>query len=397
MKQEILQKIEKVRKGEIPEGWTLEPLKNILKLELREVNKPKEAYWRLGLRSHVKGTFHELVENPKTVAMDKLYVVKENDLVVNITFAWEHAIEIAGKKDDGKLVSHRFPTFTFKEGNDPLFFKHLIRTKRFKYDLDVASPGGAGRNRVLNKKEFLEIKVLRPPFEEQKEISKILSQENLKIFVINDLISSKTNLRRTILRKLLKQEIRFPEFNSEWQNCKIIDLLDYEQPNKYITKEILPYSKELIPVLTANKSFILGSTMESDGIFEEIPVIIFDDFTTNNKYVDFPFKVRSSALKILKLKKSNTNLRFIFELMQILKVVKGDHKRYYISEYQHIKVKIPSEKEQKKIAELADILQNEIDNLKKENNELKKQKRGLMQLLLTGIVRVKTGGKNNAR
>jgi type I restriction enzyme S subunit len=343
----------------------------------------------LGLRSHVKGTFHELIEDPTTVAMDKLFVVKENDLVVNITFAWEHAIAIAEKKDEGKLVSHRFPTFTLKEGNDPLFFKHLIRTKRFKYDLDVASPGGAGRNRVLNKTEFMKIKVLRPPYEEQKEISKILSQEDLKLSIFAKLISSKNRLRRTILRKLLTRKVRFSEFNSEWKDCKLIDLLDYEQPSKYIANEILPYSDKSVPVLTANKSFILGYTTETEGIFKNLPVIIFDDFTINNKYVDFPFKVRSSALKILKPRRKDINLRYIFELMQILKIVKGDHKRYYISEYQHIKVKIPDEKEQKQIANFAEILQKEIDTLKKEYDETKKQKRGLMQLLLTGIVKVK--------
>lgn len=391
MKQEILQKLEKIKNGEVPEGWTLEPLKNILKLELREVDKPKEPYWRLGLRSHVKGTFHELVEDPSSVDMDKLYVVKENDLVVNITFAWEHAIAITNKDDVGKLVSHRFPTFVFKENNDPLFFKQLIRTRRFKYDLDVASPGGAGRNRVLNKKEFLQIEVLRPPFEEQKKIAKIFSQIDSKISLLNNLIFLKDGFNKSIIKKILSQEIRFPGFTSKWEDCKLSDLLDYEHPDKYISKNILPKSKLLTPVLTANKSFILGSTDETNGVFNELPVIIFDDFTTNKKYVDFPFKVRSGALKILKPKNSDVNLRFVFELMEFIRVVQGDHKRYYISEYQHARIKLPSKEEQRKIVELVNLFQEEINSLKRKLSELKKQKKGLMQLLLTGIVRVNGG------
>ena len=82
--------------------------------EPRPVDKPNEPYIRIGIRSHAKGTFQELVENPAEVNMDTLYVVKKDDIVVNITFAWEHAIALAIEEDDGKLVSHGFPTYVFR-------------------------------------------------------------------------------------------------------------------------------------------------------------------------------------------------------------------------------------------------------------------------------------------
>ena len=186
MTNETKQKIEQIKKGEVPEGycysraglspndWEKGILADVLYNEQRSVEKPKEPYWRVGIRSHAKGTFHEYVENPETVDMDELYVVRENDLIINITFAWEHAVALADKNDDGLLVSHRFPTYVFKEGQNPVFYKSVVIQKRFKELLALISPGGAGRNRVMSKKDFLHLPCNIPPFAEQQKIAEIL-------------------------------------------------------------------------------------------------------------------------------------------------------------------------------------------------------------------------------
>ncbi len=130
---------------------------------------------KLSVRSHAKGTFTTLVEKPEEVMMDTLYEVKPNQLIVNITFAWEHAIAIIKNSDENKLVSHRFPTYKFDINSYYKFYEYVIKQKRMKYDLSLASPGGAGRNRVLNKKEFLQIEVVHPCIAEQKKIADFLS------------------------------------------------------------------------------------------------------------------------------------------------------------------------------------------------------------------------------
>lgn len=141
----------------------------------REVPKPSSSFFALGIRCHAKGIFHKNDFELEDLAMDVLYEVMENDLIVNITFAWEHAIAIAGKQDDGGLVSHRFPTYTFKTKNAiPEFFRYFILQKKFKYQLDLISPGGAGTNRVMSKKDFPKIEVTIPRVEEQKAIATIL-------------------------------------------------------------------------------------------------------------------------------------------------------------------------------------------------------------------------------
>lgn len=160
--------------GEYPE-WEKLSFNEILIDDLHPVEKPKEKYEKLSVRSHAKGTFSSIVDKPEEVNMDTLYEVKEKQLIVNITFAWEHAIAIVKKEDEGKLVSHRFPTYKFKEYADYKFFGEFIKMPIVKYKLGLASPGGAGRNRVLNKKEFLNIEAPLPCLEEQQKIANFLS------------------------------------------------------------------------------------------------------------------------------------------------------------------------------------------------------------------------------
>src|SRR3989344_5596590 len=122
--------------------------------------------------------------------------------------------------------------------------------------------------------------------------------------------------------------------NSVWKKIPLSEVVDYEQPNPYIvSSEILDSGK--YPVLTPGKSFIKGYTDEEEGIYTEVPVIIFDDFTTASKYVDFDFKVKSSAMKILKRKNKNVNIKYVFYQMQLIKINASTHKRYYLSKYQH--------------------------------------------------------------
>ena len=140
------------------------------------VPKPERGYYALSIRSHGKGTFSRYVEDPKSVAMDTLFSVKPNELIVNITFAWEGAVAIVNLEDEGKLVSHRFPTYRFNEKViSREFFRHVIRTKRFVFYMVLISPGGAGRNRVLNQKDLLSLEWPLPPVERQEEIADILN------------------------------------------------------------------------------------------------------------------------------------------------------------------------------------------------------------------------------
>lgn len=176
-------------------------------------------------------------------------------------------------------------------------------------------------------------------------------------------------------------ELRFPEFKNdgEWQKRILEDVLDYERPDNYIVSDT-DYQNEGTPVLTANKSFILGYTQEKFEIYSNLPAIIFDDFTVDSKYVDFPFKVKSSAIKILTPKKKD-NLRFIYELISQIRFEAKEHKRYYISEYQKLEFPFPLPNEQQKIASCLSSLDEIIVAHNQKLDLLKAHKKGLMQNL----------------
>jgi type I restriction enzyme S subunit len=175
--------------------------------------------------------------------------------------------------------------------------------------------------------------------------------------------------------------LRFPEFRdaAAWANRPLGAILDYERPEKFIVSDT-QYQAHGTPVLTANKSFILGYTAEEAGVYTETPVIIFDDFTTDRKYVDFPFKLKSSAIKILRSKSAHS-LKLIYELMGSIRFEPKEHKRYYISEYQRLSIALPEIDEQQKIADCLTTLDDVIAAQARKVEALRAQKRGLMQQL----------------
>lgn len=131
------------------------------------------------------------------------------------------------------------------------------------------------------------------------------------------------------------------EVPNGWTTAILEDLLDYIQPTKYIVASTEYDDKFNTPVLTAGKSFILGNTNETNGIFDEIPVIIFDDFTTAIKFVNFQFKVKSSAMKILKPTSEKVSIKYTFYYMQTIRITVDTHKRYWISNYSQIPIPLP--------------------------------------------------------
>lgn len=137
---------------------------------------PTTGYYRLGVRSHAKGTFHEYVPPGKQLETARMHRVHEDKFIVNITFAWEHAVAITSENDAGKLVSHRFPQFKFNPGIAPSFFKFSIKDSNFRHHLWLSSPGGAGRNRVLKIDQMLEYVFYVPGEAEQKKIAAVLNK-----------------------------------------------------------------------------------------------------------------------------------------------------------------------------------------------------------------------------
>ena len=196
------------------------------------VETPHNGYYRLGIRSHAKGTFHSFVEKGHELETAKMHRVAANNFIVNITFGWEHAVAITDENDDGKLVSHRFPQYSFHEGMVPQFFKYVIADEDFRHWLWLASPGGAGRNRVLKLDEMLNYEVIFPSKAEQLKIGNYFKNLDNLITLHQRKYDKLQNIKKSMLEKMFPKngsnvpEIRFSGFTDPWEQRKLGDIAD---------------------------------------------------------------------------------------------------------------------------------------------------------------------------
>lgn len=227
------------------------------------------------------------------------------------------------------------------------------------------------------------VKIPLPPLSVQKQIvekiEKLFSKIDEAEKLLKESLDASSNLFNSALQKVFKRGEK-----EGWEIRKLGELLDYEQPTKYLINSPDYSDKYNTPVLTAGKTFVLGKTNEKDGIFpkEKLPVIIFDDFTTASKFVDFSFKVKSSAMKILHAKKDLVDVKFIFYKMQTINFPVVQHKRYWISEYSKIEIFLPPLSEQKKIVEYLDGLRKKVEELKRLQEEQLKSLEELRKSIL---------------
>lgn len=270
---------------------------------------------------------------------------------------------------------------------DSLYLYYVVDSK---YDyLRLLSSGDGGRG-GLNKNLLNSLEIVFPKtIAEQRAIAEALSDIDGLIAALDKKIAKKRLIKQGAMQQLLTGKKRLPGFTDSWVEKKLGEILDYEQPQPYLVVST-DYVDSGIPVLTAGKSRILGYTTEQFGIYNKLPVIIFDDFTTDSKYISYPFKVKSSAMKVLSLKNNDYDLRLVYELMQQIDFPLKDHQRYWISEYSQLTISIPKDREeQTAIATILTDMDKEIADLEAKRDKYSLLKSGMMQKLLTGQIRLK--------
>ena len=224
----------------------------------------------------------------------------------------------------------------------------------------------------INSKNFSECYIGIPSKGEQKKIATLLRLIDERIVTQNKIIDKLQSLIKGIRDGAfgkLRKSVGF--------NAMIGDVLSYEQPQSYIVEDT-EYTNEGTPVLTANKAFILGYTSEIEGIYDKGDCIIFDDFTLDCKYVDFSFKVKSSAIKILTAKNKEL-LRYTFEFLKYLDLSTNEHKRHYIAETQNQEFILPTVQIVKTIAHAFSALSLWQETVVKQRYAFEKQKQYLLR------------------
>ena len=394
----VKQRIEQIRRGEVPEGykktkvgifpdeWNEEYLGKYLQ-EYKELSNDIENYpvyssSRQGLMPQ-----SQYYDNREAVETNLGYKIVPNGYVTYRHMSDDDIFHFNVNKTGGDvLVSSEYPVFTStKKGDLGYLIPMLNGTARFRYFCRTQKMGGT-RTRLYYK-NLCTYKTAFAPLVEQQKIAEILSAQDKLIALKEKLIEEKKRQKKTLIKKILNDKSIKSKFSAHWNTVELKDIFDYIQPTKYLV-ENTDYSDDYAtPVLTAGKSFILGYTNETHGIFDQVPVVIFDDFTTDSKYVDFPFKAKSSAMKILMVKE-RFDIRFAFELLQNIDYIVGGHERHWISVFSQMTVDVPSYEAQQEIGQIIQCINSEIDLLQKDLDQEKQKKKALMQLLLTGIVRV---------
>ena len=179
-------------------------------------------------------------------------------------------------------------------------------------------------------------------------------------------------------------KLRFPEFSDGYYESTLGEIFEYERPDNYIVISEKYSDAYPIPVLTANQAFVLGYTSETSGIYDKGPVILFDDFTCDMKYADFPFKVKSSAMKLLTSKKE-IPIFYAYNLLQHINYKPEGHARHWISIMQPLKVLLPCYAEQERIGEFLSLVCKKIEKHQLLIDALKKYKRGVSKKLFDEI------------
>jgi type I restriction enzyme S subunit len=405
------------------DGWPEKPLGNVLAPVIRERAKPKESYVGLGLRSHGKGTFLKPQEDPTKNSMDQLFEVKPNDLIVNITFAWEGAVAIAKACDDGALVSHRFPTYTFEKGEaSPEFFQYVIAQKTFVYDLGVISPGGAGRNRVLNKNDFQKITVRLPSPREQKRIADCLSSADEVIAAQTRKVEALKAHKEGLMQQLfprperiengvtvpaeIQPRFRFPEFSrtGKWSEKPLEKIAEInpkseELPESFVYIDLGSVDAGVLKTRTSISR--RGAPSRAQRVIKNGDIIyqIVRPYLRNNLLCEFEGiddYVASTGYAQLRAKGSN---RFLYQSIHadpfvsrvIAKCTGSNYPAINSSDLAKIQLPVPPTlSEQERIADCLSGLDALIKAETQKLNALGQHKRGLMQQLFPASEGVET-------
>lgn len=222
----------KLRFPEFREPWRPTSVSTLLERKSDPVEVDlAQTYRQIGVRSHGKGIFHKESVTGAELGDKRVFHVVPNALVVNIVFAWEQAVALTSNAESGFIASHRFPMFSEKNGKSYLsFLRHMFLTKRGKLLLEMASPGGAGRNKTLGQQEFLKLKPVMPSRAEQVKIADAICAVDAKLVVLGAKRAALGRFKAGLMQKLFSQQLRFTQDDGQafqdWEETRLGEVFE---------------------------------------------------------------------------------------------------------------------------------------------------------------------------
>lgn len=411
----------KTKMGIFPAGWDVYMIGDCLSRVERPVEvKPNELYTQIGIRSHGKGLFYKESVTGAALGNKSVFWVEPDCFIVNIVFAWEQAIGRTTQSEVGMIGSHRFPMY--RPVNDRVDVDYLISyflTKRGTDILQAASPGGAGRNKTLGQDRFLKSKIVLPPIEEQRKIAAILIAQDKVIELKEKRLAQKQRQKKYLMQQLLTGKKRLPGFSGQWEIKDFNQVFAFGVTNTFSREcmcedstgvknihygdilvrygEVLKLSEQEIPSLLSD----IGAKITT--FVEDGDVVIADtaEDLTAGKAVEVQEthgKKVAAGLHTMLCKpikdcfapgwlgyymNSETYHKQLVPYIagvKVMSISKGNIVKTHIL--------MPPIEEQAAIAEVLSTADREIELLQQDIEQEKQKKKALMQLLLTGIVRI---------
>lgn len=423
MNSEIRERIKRINRGEVPEGykrtkrglipenWDIKKVNSVLKRVRNAVKvKNETCYQQIGIRSHGKGIFYKEHVTGFELGNKSVFWIEPNCFIVNIVFAWEMAVAKTTENEIGMIASHRFPMYKVVNTNLDLdYLTYFFKSTLGKELLGLASPGGAGRNKTLGQQEFSELDIPLPvSVLEQKKIATILSTWDKAIELKEKLIEQQKGQKRGLMQKLLTGKVRLSGFNGEWKKLKLGQVVDKivgggtpaKERQEYYDGDIpwasvkdlssdVDYKDDTIDHITE-----LGLANSSTKIVAKGNFIISTRMGLGRGIINTVDMAINQDLKGIYVNKSMIGVQYLMywyksmdESIMSLGIgstVKGID----LNTLSNLVILLPPIDEQKTITKVFGLLDQEITLYQQQLSLLKQQKKGLMQLLLTGKVRV---------
>jgi type I restriction enzyme S subunit len=389
--------------GWIPVEWDCIPFSKALNRASQPVvTEDEKLYQEIGVRSHGRGIFHKPPVSGAEIGDKRVFHCQPGTLVFNIVFAWEQAVAVVTEHERGFIASHRFPMYKGKDGQtyEP-FFKWYFLTPRGKYGLELASPGGAGRNKTLGQKDLDFLFIPKPNISEQEKIAEVLGCWDEGIQTLEELIEQKRLRKKGLMQKLLTGTRRLPGFSEDWKEASLNQLMkesrtpgtDGSSARKLTVKlhgKGVTEKNETRAGSDATKyfkrksgQFIYSKLDFLNGAFGMIPPHL-DGYEST---LDLPaFDLKADLINSIWLISFLTREEFYISCHAL---ANGGRKARRINpkDFKHIRFPLPALAEQQAIAAVLRTADEEIELLGAELDALREQKKGLMQKLLTGEVR----------
>lgn len=425
MTPEVKQRIEQIRQGIVPEGykktkagilpesWSVRTIAECLERVEHPVEvQANEMYTQIGIRSHGKGLFYKEPVTGDSLGNKSVFWIEPDCFILNIVFAWEQAIGKTTQAEAGMIGSHRFPMYRPINGSiDIDYLIAYLLTKRGTDILEAASPGGAGRNRTLGQDRFMKSRIVLPPLDEQKKIAEILSTQDKAIELQGRKIEELKRFKKGCLEKMFPRkgqkvpEKRFPGFTDDWEQRKLTEFVEFFSGLTYTPNDVQENGTLVLrssnvsngEVVDADNVYVNPQVVNSENVkVGDIVVVVRNGsrsligkhaqikaFMPNTVIGAFMTGIRSECPKFTNAL-LNTS-RFEEEIAMNMGATINQITGYMFSK---MEFKVPCLDEQKEIGEYFENLDNLITLHQRKLEEMKKQKKALMQLLLTGIVRV---------